>query len=147
MAHFGAHTCRALTLAHTNKPNQNMLVCKGKHKHTHTDMHTTHTCTCKHRSVFHCYTYLEVKEGKNPHLKTLIRIWTVTRLVHKLGEIWVGITIWQLAVRHQTSSVISIFSLDSELCDNNTMRLLNQSARLQEMWQSRRWMSLSFRKK
>lgn len=110
------------TLAHTNKPNQ-MCLCANTNVHTqaqtHTDMHATHTrnhaqvCISLHLVATHARKLRE----KNNHLKALIRIWTVTRLVHKLGEIWVGITIWQPAVRHQTSSVISIFSHDSELCD------------------------------
>lgn len=90
-------------------------MCTRKHKHTHRYAYYTHRC------VSHCASLPHVRGSqggeKNNHLKALIRIWTVTRLVHKLGEIWVGITIWQPAVRHQTSSVISIFSHDSELCD------------------------------
>lgn len=96
-------------LAHTNKPNQNVQTERAR-----ANTHVYEVCISLQLVATHTR---KAKGKKNNHLKALIRIWTVTRLVHKLGEIWVGITIWQPAVRHQTSSVISIFSHDSELCD------------------------------
>lgn len=109
------------TFTNTNKPNQ-MCLCANTNVHTQAE---TEAHTCMHRFVSHCTLLPYIRgrvlgrsgRGGDNHLKALIRIWTVTRLVHKIGEIWVGITIWQLAERHQTSSVISIFSCDSELCD------------------------------
>lgn len=127
MTHFGGMASSetyargaARSLVHTNKPNQ-MCSC------VNTNTHSPHKCT--RRCVYHWASLPHIggREGEKRarerdrereiHVKALIRIWTVTRLVHKLGEIWVGITIWQPAVRNQTSSVISIFSHDSELCD------------------------------
>lgn len=86
----------------------------------HSRVYSVYLTATRRHTLTHKHTHIHSREtvgGKNNHLKALIRIWTVTRLVHKLGEIWVGITIWQPAVRHQTSGVISIFSHDSERCD------------------------------
>lgn len=129
MTHFGAQQTHTGTgAAHTQCAQTSLIKCacvQNTNVHAHTQMHAyasphTHAHTKLCRCVCHCASLPQVQESegeKNNHLKALIRIWTVTRLVHKLGEIWVGITIWQPAVRHQTSSVISIFSHDSELCD------------------------------
>lgn len=112
-AHGRTHLCTQTSLIKCACVQTQM--CTRKPEHTHT--HATHTHTLVCISLHLVATQTRKLREKNNHLKALIRIWTVTRLVHKLGEIWVGITIWQPAVRHQTSSVISIFSHDSELCD------------------------------
>jgi len=71
-------------------------MCTGKRKDTHThrqagiyayDTHThAQVCISFHRHAAHTRK-LRGEDEKNTHLKALIRIWTVTRVVHKLGEI------------------------------------------------------------
>ena len=107
------------THTHTRRPHTQTSLIKCAHASTNTHKPRAQVCISLHLVATRARKLRGEgkKKIKKNRLKALIRTWTVTRLVHKLGEIWVGITIWQPAVRHQTSSVISIFSHDSEPCD------------------------------
>ncbi len=84
-------SCRGESLWSTTHTNESTVL----HTHTHTRSQTSlikcaYACyTHTHAQVCIWLPHVRGSRGgkKNNHLKALIRIWTVTRLVHKLGEI------------------------------------------------------------
>lgn len=88
-----AHTS---TGPYTHKQAQtNAHVCTNTDKQTRIRLHGCVFCST---SLPHFWRKRKQTNKKNPNTrKALIRLWTMTRVVCKLGEIWVGTKMWQLA--------------------------------------------------